>query len=500
LSHAPRVSGLAFSGLFRYFDRRLEPWCHREIRLSLLPKNSLPVLWFRWFRQHILRNPARMLVLSFGGLILSGTFLLLLPAAATRQPIGFVDALFTITSATCVTGLSVFDVGTRLSRFGQIVLLIYIQVGGLGFLTFSTLIILLIRGRLSFGGKELIETSFSQRPMGTFVGLLKTIFVVTTAVEMVGAAFLYWQFREAHPPAEALWFSVFHSISAFCNAGFSLYPDNFSRYVDNWPVCLTICGLIISGGLGFVVFYEVGRTVVRERHFDWENLNFHTRLTLAMTAALIAAGALVFLVLELGNVLKPFSWSTKIIASLFQAITPRTAGYNTVDYATLTNSTLFFTIFLMFIGGSSGSCAGGIKTSTFAVLLAYFRAQVREYDDVELLHRRVPAKVVSKAFAVTLFSLIVILAFTFVILVVDYGELQGAAERSTFLPVLFEVTSAYGTVGLSTGITPTLSDLSKVLISIVMFIGRVGPLTVAVAAVRSKVKRHKLATENLLIG
>jgi trk system potassium uptake protein TrkH len=423
-----------------------------------------------------------------------------LPIASTQQPLSFVDAMFSITSATCVTGLSVIDISARLSRFGQIVLLIYIQVGGLGFLTFSTLFILLIRGRLSFGGQDVMETSFSQRPMGTFAGLLKTIFVLTIAIEGVGTALLYLQFRNLHATGEAIWYSVFHSISAFCNAGFSLYSDSLARYVGDWYVGLIFCGLIVTGGLGFVVFYDVGRMLLREHRLNVADLNFHARLTLLVTSSLIVLGAVVLFILEYRNVLKPLPWPAKIMASIFQSVTPRTAGFNTVEIGALTNSSLFFIILLMFIGGSSGSCAGGIKTGTFAVLVAFFRAQVHEFADVELLQRRVPENVVSKAFAVTLFALTVILMFTFIILITEYGDLRGAADRGAFLPVLFEVTSAFGTVGLSTGITPTLSDLSKALISIVMFLGRVGPLTVAVAAVRSKVKRHKLASETILIG
>ncbi len=472
----------------------------QSLYLSSANQKKRPVQIIEWLRVHVLRNPARMLVLSFAGLILSGTFLLMLPISSTQQPLSFIDAMFSITSATCVTGLSVIDIGTRLSSFGQIVLLVYIQIGGLGFLTFSTLFILLIRGRLSFGGKDIIETSFSQRPMGTIAGLLKTIFVTTISIEAVGAILLYLQFRNVHPKEDAIWYCIFHSISAFCNAGFSLYPDNLMRYVGDWYVSLIVCALIVTGGLGFVVFYEVGRMIVQKRRFSFGELNFHARLTLFVTAALIIGGALVFFAIEYRNVLEPFSLSTKIIASIFQSITPRTAGYNTVDISALTNSSLFFIIILMFIGGSSGSCAGGIKTSTFAVLFAFFRSQIHEYPDVELMQRRVPESVVSKAIAVTLFSLVVILGVTFMIMVTQYGDLRGAADRDKFLPVMFEVTSAFGTVGLSTGITASLGDFAKVMLSIVMFLGRIGPLTVAVAAVKTKYKRHKLATENFLIG
>lgn len=484
-------------------------------RLSLFLRNERPfrgplngvkaplrgLIRFDWFRQHILRNPARMLVLSFCSVILVGTLLLLLPISSAQQPLSLVDALFTITSATCVTGLTVLDIGTRLSAFGQAVLLVCIQVGGLGILTFSTLFIALLGGRVSFGGQSVLETSFSQRPMGTFASLLKTIFLVTLGIETAGTVLLYLQLRNLHPqPGEALWYSAFHSVSAFCNAGLSLYPDNLARFVSNWYACLLFCGLIITGGLGFVVFYDVGRMLLRERRLNFDDLNFHARLTLIVTGSLIATAAALFFIIEFGNVLKPLPWPTKILASIFQAVTPRTAGFNTVEIGSLTNTSLFFIILLMFIGGSSGSCAGGIKTSTFAVLLAYFRAQVHEYGDVELFRRRVPDNIVSKAFAVTLFAITMILVFSFVILAAEFGDLHGAADRGRFLEVLFEVASAFGTVGLSTGITPTLSDFSRVALSVLMLLGRVGPLTVAVAATRAKIKRHKLASETFLVG
>jgi trk system potassium uptake protein TrkH len=496
------LAKLAFASGFVYFDPRCDNVSNLEplYCLSRPIKKNNPFFALEWLRVHVLRNPARMLVLSFSGLILSGTFLLILPAASTQHPLSFVDALFSITSATCVTGLSVIDIGTRLTPFGQTVLLIYIQVGGLGFLTFSTLFILLIRGRLSFGGKDIIETSFSQRPIGTIAGLLKTVFVATVSIEAVGAILLYLQFRNLHPGKDAVWFSIFHSISAFCNAGYSLYPDNLMRYTGNLYVSAIVGALIVTGGIGFVVFHDIGSMLFYKRRFSFAELNFHARLTLVVTSWLIIGGAVVFMILEYRNVLQAHDWPTKIIASVFQSITPRTAGFNTLDIGALTNSTLFFFIILMFIGGSSGSCAGGIKTSTFAVLLAFFRAQIHESPDVELLHRRVTENVVSRAIAVTLFSLVVILLFTFAVMATEFGDLRGAADRGSFLPVLFEVTSAFGTVGLSTGITPTLGDFTKVLLSIVMFLGRIGPLTVAVAAVKTKVKIHKLSTDTFMIG
>lgn len=454
----------------------------------------------KWFRLHIIRNPARMLLLSFIALIGAGTAGLMLPQSSAGEPIRFIDALFTITSGGCVTGLAVFDIGSQLTRFGQIVLLLSIQLGGLGIVTFSTFFILIVGGSISFRGHNILQETFSQQPMADFGALVKSIIVVTLGIELVGAILLYFSFRSLHPLGEAIYHSIFHSISAFCNAGFALYPDSFIRFQADWYFNLIICFLIISGGLGFVVYYDLGDFIFRRSRRPLATLNFHTRLTVLVTGLLIIGGTAGFFLFEFPNALKPLDWPTKILVSLFQAVTPRTAGFNTIPFDQLTNGTLFFVIWLMFVGGSSGSCAGGIKTSTFAVLLGLAWARFRDQQEVNLLKRRILESVVSKAVSVSLFAMAVIVFFTFVLLASEIGGVSHQLSRWRFIDILFETTSAFGTVGLSTGITATLSDLGKLAITVVMFLGRVGPLTVAIAVTRSVTRRYKYASETFLVG
>jgi trk system potassium uptake protein TrkH len=454
----------------------------------------------KWFRLHIIRNPARMLVISFMALIGAGTAGLMLPQASAGAPVRFIDALFTITSGSCVTGLAVFDIGTGLTRFGQIVLLLSIQLGGLGIVTFSTFFILIVGGSISFHGHNILQETFSQQPMADFSALVKSIIVVTLGIELVGAILLYFSFRPLHQLGEAVYYSIFHSVSAFCNAGFSLYPDSFIRFQADWYFNLIICSLIICGGLGFVVYHDLGDFIFRRSRLPIAALNFHTRLTLIVIGLLIVSGAVGFFLFEFPNALKPLNWPTKILVSLFQSVTPRTAGFNTIAFDQLTNGTLFFIIWLMFVGGSSGSCAGGIKTSTFAVLIGLAWAKFRDQQEVNLLKRRIPENVVSKAFSVTLFAMFVIVFFTFVLLASEIGGVSYQSSSWRFIDILFETTSAFGTVGLSTGVTMKLSDLGKLAITLVMFLGRVGPLTVAIAVAKSVTRRYKYASETFLVG
>jgi len=454
----------------------------------------------RWFRLHVIRQPARMLVISFILLIGAGTAGLMLPQSSAGAPIRFIDALFTITSGSCVTGLAVFDVGSQLTRFGQIVLLIAIQLGGLGIITFSTFFILIVGGSISFRGQNILQETFSQQPMGDFGALLRSIIVVTLGIELTGALLLYLRFSQLHPPGTAAYYSVFHSVSAFCNAGFALYPDNFIRFQSDWYFNLIICALIVCGGLGFVVYYDLGEFFFRRERRRGTSLSFHTRLTVIVTVCLIIGGAIGFFFFEIKNVLRPLDWPTKILASIFQSVTPRTAGFNTVPFDQLANGTLFFVIMLMFIGGSSGSCAGGIKTSTFAVLVALAWARFRDQQEVNLLRRRIPDSVVSKAISVSLFAILVIIFFTFCLLESELGGVAQKESRGQFIGILFETISAFGTVGLSTGVTPALSDFGKLVVTVVMFLGRVGPLTVAIAVTKAVSRRYKYASETFLVG
>lgn len=474
---------------------------YQKLTLVLAPLLHRRDQALKWFRLHVIRDPARMLVISFVLLIGAGTAGLMLPQSSTSTPVRFVDALFTITSGSCVTGLAVFDIGTTLTRFGQTVLLLSIQAGGLGIITFSTFFIVLVGGSISFRGQNILQETFSQQPMADFGVLLKSIVGVTLGIEMAGACLLYFRFAELHPPNIAAYYSIFHSVSAFCNAGFALYPDNLVQFQGEWYFNLIICALIICGGLGFVVYHDLGSYIFRRSHRSYATVSFHTRLTVMVTAWLLVGGAIGFFLLEYRNILQPMNWSTKIIVSIFQSVTPRTAGFNTVPFDQLTDGTLFFVIMLMFIGGSSGSCAGGIKTSTFAVLCGLAWARFRDQQEVNLLQRRIPDNVVSKAVSVTMFAVLVIFFFTFILLESEIGQIAFQKTSRHFIEILFETTSAFGTVGLSTGVTPALTDFGKCAVALVMFLGRVGPLTVAIAVVKSvSRRRYKYASETFLVG
>ncbi len=441
-------------------------------------------------------TPARVLLLSFAGIIILGTLLLLLPQATTGEGISFVDALFTATSATCVTGLVVVDTGTAFTGFGQLIILAMIQIGGLGIMTFSTFFMYLFGSRLSLNSRGILQETFSQQPMQHIRGLLKTIFLATIAIEGIGALLLTIRFLFDMPLAESLYFGIFHAISAFCNAGFSLFPDSIVSYKADIVVNFTLFALIILGGLGFIVIFELHR----HRPLKFNKLSLHSRLVLLMTGILIIGGTVLFFVLEFDNSLKPLSWDAKILTAIFQSITTRTAGFNSLDISTLTNPTLFVMIVLMIIGASPGSCGGGIKTTTFAINLAFIKSRFHNLSDVNIFYRRMPSHIVSKTISITFFTLFLIILGTMFLLFTELAEVSHQASRGMFLELLFEVVSAFATVGLSTGVTSHLSPIGRIVIILLMFIGRLGPLTVAVA-VGSKEKIHyKQAEENVLVG
>ncbi len=450
------------------------------------------------FRRDLQRTlgPARILVASFAGAILFATFLLMLPQAAQKEPVGFVDALFTITSATCVTGLTVVDTGATFTWFGQIVILVMIQLGGLGVMTFSTFFIYLLGGRLSLGNRDLLQETLSQAPMKNLKALLKTVFLATFLIEAVGAIILALRWSRDLPLTKAAYYGVFHAVSAFCNAGFALFPDNLASYRGDFAVNFTISALIILGGLGFVVIFELAR----KRRALIHRLSLHSQLVLLMSGLLVFGGMILILIFEYGNTLKSLPWSTRLWSTYFQSVTARTAGFNTLDIGALTDASLFLLIMLMFIGASPGSCGGGIKTTTFAILLSVIKARFHNLADANLRKRRIPEETSSKAIAISFFSATLIMLFTFLLVITETRLVSHQDSRGLFLELLFEVTSAFGTVGLSAGVTPKLSELSRLLITLVMFIGRLGPLTVAIAVGGEKKARFKYAQENVLVG
>ncbi|MCC6961804.1 MAG: hypothetical protein IT585_00985 [candidate division Zixibacteria bacterium] len=446
--------------------------------------------------------PEKIVVFSFAAFIFLMTLVLMLPQCSTRGPIGFIDALFMITSATCVTGLAPIDPGTHLTTFGQIVLLISIQLGGIGIMTFSTFLLYIFAGRLSLRDSTLLSQTFGSTRSTSPRGLLWTVIGISLMIETIGALLLYSRFERDLPMNEAIWFSVFHSISAFCNAGFSLFPDNLERYLGNGTVNFTIMGLIILGGIGFIAFLELFQFLrSRSRLFlekmklvrgssYWREAPYrfsvHSRIVIRTSLILILVGAVLIGLLEYNNVQAGMSWIERIYSSLFQSVTPRTAGFNTLNIGAMSGATLFVIMLLMFIGASPGSCGGGIKTSTFAVLMGIVRSRLRRQEHVIFFERRVSPFVQSEAVTFTILATMIVIAGALLLQIFETGGVGHRASGEKFVELLFEAISAFGTVGLSTGVTPKLAPLSKLTLVLLMFVGRVGPLTLALAISRSR--------------
>ncbi len=427
------------------------------------------------------------LIGSFALAIAVGTLCLRASFSVPGEPLSFIDALFTATSAVCVTGLTVVDTGTHLSPLGQAVVLILIQLGGLGIMTYTTVVILMMGRRLSLRDQEMISGTLSYRGSHEILTLVRNVFLVTFLFETAGALLLFTHWRHTYPAGEAFYLSLFHSISAFCNAGFSLFSDSLIDYrADPWMNGV-IMTLIICGGLGFLVFQEMWQ-FTRKRYVDGKRvmLSLHSRVTLITTGGLILAGFGGFMLLEWNDVLADTSPMGKFLVSLFQSVTPRTAGFNTVDFSQLTNGMLFFTILLMFIGASPGSAGGGVKTTSFAVLLAIARSRWHGTVDTFLFRRRLPPQTVARAISIILVSLLVVLTATLALMITEQGGMPHSQSRGLFLEHLFEAVSAFATVGLSTGVTPTLSIPGKLIIILLMFVGRLGPITIALAIAGEK--------------
>lgn len=434
-------------------------------------------------------KPAQVLGLGFAAVILVGAALLTLPAASAahvRTP--FINALFTATSATCVTGLIVVDTGSYWSVFGQLVILTLIQVGGLGIMTMATLFALMIGRRITFRERILIQEAIGQLNVAGVVRLTKYILVSTLAIEGTGALILFLRWLRDLPPGRAAYFGVFHAISAFCNAGFDLWGNSLVRFVDDVTINLVMGGLIIIGGLGFYVLADIWQN----RRFD--RLNLHSKLVIKTTALLIGVGTVLLYLLEMRNpaTLASLSLKGKLLAAWFAAVTPRTAGFNSINVAAMTDAGLFLTIILMFIGASPGSTGGGIKTTTFATLVLAVWATVTGKAEVETFQRRLAREVVDRALAIAMMSVMLVASATLILV---------ATQPARFLVLLFEATSAFGTVGLSMGVTPSLTTLGKMLIIFLMYAGRVGPLTLAMAiAVRRGSTSIRLPEDRVVVG
>jgi trk system potassium uptake protein TrkH len=440
-------------------------------------------------------SPPQVLAFGMAGIIAAGTLLLVSPlAAADGRSIGLSNAFFTATSAVCVTGLNVVDTPVALSAFGEAVLLALIQVGGLGYMTLSTLVAIALGRRMSFGESLSLQASFnldSRRDLLRFTG---TVLKLTLAFEAVGALVLTLRWWGEYGLADAAWFGVFHAVSAFNNAGFSLFSTNLLDWRSDVVVNLTIAGLIICGGIGFLVLSEL---TTRGRRGP---LSLHTRFVLAVTGSMLAAGMVMIFAIERGNpaTLGPLPALEAWLAAFFQSATTRTAGFNTIDIAALRPVTLLLALAFMFIGAAPGGTGGGVKVSTFGVTVLALWATIRGAREPTLFRRRLPAELVARSFFISLIG--------FLALNVAAGALLVLEDRP-LLPVLFEATSAFGTVGLSTGgggpvsLSAAFSDAGRLLVCALMFMGRIGPLTLAFAlAGRQAAPRVRYPEGRVLIG
>ncbi|WP_445667929.1 TrkH family potassium uptake protein [Paenibacillus sp. FSL H7-0756] len=444
------------------------------------------------FFGHLKLTPPKILSLGFVVLIAAGTLLLSLPAASTGGRISFIDALFMATSATCVTGLAVIDTGTQLSTFGQIVLLVLFQFGGLGFVTMATLITLVLNKRISLKERLLLQESMNQNSMQGIVKLIRRVLIYSLVIQLTGAILLAARFVVDMPVGKAAYYGLFHSISIFNNAGFDLFGDihgpfsGLTRYVEDPVVNITSMLLIFLGGIGFIVLSDVIDYPKRKR------LMLHSKVVLATSAVLILVGAIIFFWLELNATLKPLHAGGKIMASFLQAITPRSGGVTTIEIPLLRESTQFLMILLMFIGAAPGSTGGGIKITTFAILASTAYAKLRGKEDIVMFRHRISKKNVYRAITMTLLSLMLVVISTM---------LLSVTERADFLSVLFEAVSAFGTSGITMGLTTELTTIGKVLVIILMFVGRTGPLTLAYALKPKNSKElYRYPEGNITIG
>ncbi|WP_461205561.1 TrkH family potassium uptake protein [Clostridium sp. DL1XJH146] len=415
-------------------------------------------------------TPVQILALGFAIVILIGVFFLGLPISSrdgTRTSL--IDCIFTATSAVCVTGLVTLNTAEHWSYFGKTIILILIQIGGLGFMSFATLLALIAGRKISFKQRLVMQEAMNSFSLQGLVKLSKYILLFTFATEGAGAIFLSTRFIPKYGVTTGIYFSVFHSISAFCNAGFDLTGNSLVPFADNAVVIITISALVIVGGLGFAVWAEIWN------YKGFKKLSLHAKLVITMTSVLLIGGWILMFLFEFKNpaTLGSMGFKDKIINSLFASVTTRTAGFNSISTAAMTTAGKFLTIMLMFIGGSPGSTAGGVKTTTVGLLIMTVVSVIRNKEDTVIFNRTIKKEVIYKTLAIVFIALAVIMLDVLILSVTEKGM--------SFEYVVYETFSAFGTVGLSLGLTPNLSFIGKLIVAITMYIGRVGPLTLMLA-------------------
>ncbi|SIQ06489.1 TrkH family potassium uptake protein [Halanaerobium kushneri] len=432
-------------------------------------------------------TPAQYLVSGYFVIIMLGSLLLMLPVATTDgQGLGAVDAVFTATSATCVTGLIVVNTKEAFTIFGSTVIMFLIQIGGLGIMSMSTLFAFIVGKKISLKERLIIQEDLNQYQISGMVRLVQYLLGFTFAIEGTAAAILFLRLSQDYPFWKSVYLSIFHAVSAFNNAGFDLFGNSLENFTGDLTINIVIMALIILGGIGFGVMMEAYNRV------KFKKTTLQTKIVIVMTLVLLVFGFISFFILEYNNTLAGLPLLDKTLGAMFLSVTPRTAGFNTVPTGALKQSSLFLIIVLMFIGASPGSTGGGIKTTTFGVILVTMKNMITGKEDMEIYNRRFEKQIVYKAFTITMLAAgLVILVTTLLLIIEDFR----------FIDALFETVSAFGTVGLSTGITGQLSDISRVLITITMFAGRVGPLTLAVAIGEKQRKgTYHYPTEKVMVG
>lgn len=448
-------------------------------------------------------SPVRLIVSSFFAIIVLGTSLLYLPIASRNmQPVNFIDAMFTATSATCVTGLTPFDTYSQWSTFGQVVIMLLIQFGGLGIVTFTTGFTLFLRKKLGLRDMQ-IAKEYTSGSVLNLPRLIKTILIWSLGCEVVGALLFAIRFIPQFGLLKGLWISIFTAISAYCNAGFDIMGfinpgASFIGYATDPLVSLTISFLVILGGIGFVVVSDIYSCITRKienpkTHPKW---NLHSFIVITMSITLLAVGTILFMFFEYDRTLAGFNFWEKLNISFFQSTVARTAGFFSVNIGHEKTLTKLLTIILMFIGASSASTGGGIKTTTFVVILATLRSVIKGYDDTVILRHKVEKSTVYKAFSLTMLAFFLIAIITAIIAVAE------APKDLTVFDITFETVSAFATVGLTAGITASLSVLSKILIMLMMFIGRVGAISFifSVSLMKDKNSTKVLPSSKIIVG
>lgn len=437
-------------------------------------------------------NPPQVIILVFFTLIWIGAVLLMLPISVKEgHSISFIDALFTSTSAICVNGLVVLDTGTTFSMFGQVIIMIWIQLGGLGFMTFGVVVAIMLGKRIGLKQRLVLQQSTNAFSAGGLVKLALYMACIAVFFELLGALILTLRSYADMGWGQASYYGLFHSISAFNNAGFSLWSDSLSAVVGDPVVNVTVILLFVLGGLGFIVIIEIAQKR------SWRNLSLHSKVVLMATALLLGAGFLVIFLLELWNpaTFGQLSGSERLFAALFQGATPRSAGFNSIEIGHMLAASQFFIIILMFIGAASGSTGGGIKVNTLFVLILATISTFRGGGQVHAFDRKISQETIMRALAVVMSSLAAVLLIA-LLLTISEGVLE-----DRFLEILFEATSAFSTTGLSMGMTSTLSSAGKIIVCFAMFAGRLGPLTLAFAlSQRKRSSRLGYPEDHVLIG